>query len=153
MKIKYHILCPNCKDMIVQEKAHPAKLDKDRYTFSCDHCGCTFDLLRDNDLMNLQTSINSLMHLTVVWIYMIFLKILMLLQIWWLLIPILWLLFLVVLAARNMLPPVVLQHIHNNLQTKWGQKKEMIFGATKWINIMCGLLFFSFLFFIIFLFL
>ena len=139
--------------MIVQEKAHPAKLDKDRYTFLCDHCGCTFDLLRDSDLMNLQASIDSLIHLTVCWIYMIFFKILMLLQIWGVFIPILWLLFLVVLAVRNMLPPVVLQRIHNNLQTKWSQKKEMIFGATKWINMVRGLLFFSFLFFVIFLFL
>lgn len=44
MEIKYHVICPHCKNTVEEEKDYVFIRISRRFQFQCKHCGTVFDL-------------------------------------------------------------------------------------------------------------
>lgn len=122
--MKYHLICPYCKSKFAEKKEF-ISWDKERFEFPCPTCGRKFNLLLEDEWVDLHDVIAKTILLILLWIAAIVYRVLLINDMRSL-IPILILAILCGLVVVQRLLLKLMQVMHNNFCTKWMDKKRIL---------------------------
>lgn len=73
--MKYHVICPHCKNTVEEEKDYVFIRSRHRFQFQCKHCGTAFDLQDETYVVNLGGSIVMAVALINLFIFALLIRI------------------------------------------------------------------------------